>query len=119
MNDSVAANKFNEGGWHIVERDMPKSAALLKEHRAKLGIADPHRVFQHLLKHRLKFARRTRDYLQHLGGRGLLLEGFAQFIQQTGIFDGNDGLSSKVSDQLDLLVGEWAHFLTIDGDHTD
>ena len=35
-------------------RDLPKCAVLLKEHRTKLGIADPCRVFQHLVKHRLQ-----------------------------------------------------------------
>ena len=61
LNDRIAANKFNEGRRHVVQCYVPKSfAVLLKKHGTKLGIADPCRIFQHLLKHRFKLTGRTR-----------------------------------------------------------
>ena len=43
----------------------------------------------------------------------------AQLIQQSGIFDGDDGLGGKVRDQGDLLVAEGTHFLAVQGEQTD
>jgi hypothetical protein len=57
--------------------------------------------------------------LQNLRGRGLLLQRFAQFVEQAGVFDGDDGLIGEVLDQLDLLVGERPHLLAVDHDRTD
>ena len=69
---------------------------------AELGLADARRVLQHGLEHRLQFARRTGDDLQHLGGRGLLLQrlgeivgALAQFVEQPRVLDGDDGLAAK------------------------
>ena len=62
-----------------------------------------------------------RDDLQHLRGRRLLLQRFgeivgalAQLVEQPRVLDGDDGLGGKVRDQLDLLVGERPHLLTVD-----
>ena len=44
----------------------------------EFGPADAHRVFQHRLENGLEVARRTGDDLQHLRGRGLLLQRLAQ-----------------------------------------
>src|SRR5262245_10522617 len=62
---------------------------------------------------------RAADDLEHVGGRGLLLKGFAQFIQEASVLDGDDGLRGEVLDQLDLLVGEWLHLLATKCDCTD
>ena len=43
----------------------------------------------------------------------------AQLVEQPRVLDGDDGLSGEILDQLDLLVGEWAHFLAINGDGAD
>ena len=50
--------------------------------------------------------------------RGLLLQRFgeivgalAQLVEQPRVLDGDDGLRGKVLNQLNLLVGERAHFL--------
>ena len=54
--------------------------------------------------------------LQHLRGRGLLLQrlgqivgALAQLVEQPRVLDGDDGLGSEVFHQLDLLVGEGPH----------
>ena len=38
---------------------------------------------------------------------------FAQLVEQPRVLDGDDRLRSEVLDQLDLLIGEWPHFLAI------
>ena len=64
--------------------------------------------------------------LQHLGGRGLLLQrlgeivgALAQLVEQPRVLDGDDGLRGEVLHQLDLLVGERPDFLAVDGDSAD
>ena len=66
------------------------------------------------------------DDLEHLRGRGLLLQrlgqivgALAQLVEQPRVLDGDDGLGGEVRDQLDLLVGERAHLLAVDGDGAD
>ena len=95
-------------------------------HHTELGLADACRVLQHGLEHRLQLARRTADDLQHLGGRGLLLQrlaqivgALAQLVEQPGILDGDHGLRGEVLDQLDLLIAERPDLLAIDGDGAD
>src|SRR5205823_14993279 len=56
----------------------------------------------------------TADDLQHVGGRGLLLQRFAQLVQQPSVLDRDDGLRSEIRNQFDLLVCERANFLTED-----
>jgi hypothetical protein len=57
------------------------------------------------------FARRTGNDTQHLASRRLLLQrlgevvgALMQFIEQTRILDGDDGLGGEVLQQLDLLL---------------
>ena len=74
----------------------------------------------------LKIEGRAADDLEHVGGRGLLLQRFAQivgalaqFVEQAGILDGDDGLGGEILHQLDLLVGERADLLAIDRNGAD
>src|SRR5262249_8364369 len=48
-------------------------------------LADTYRVRQHRREYRLQVARRTGDYAQHLGGRGLLLQGLGELLFQVGV----------------------------------
>ena len=74
------------------------------------------RVLQNGLEYRFEIARRRADDLEHIGGRGLLLQRLAQLVEQARILDGDDGLRGEILDQLDLLVRERTYFLAIDGD---
>ena len=56
---------------------------------------------------------RPADHLEDVGGRGLLLQGFTQLIEQARVLDGDDGLGGEVLHQLDLLVVEFPNFLTV------
>ena len=40
--------------------------------------------------------RRAADDLEHVGGGRLLLEGFAQLVEQASVLDGDDGLAAKL-----------------------
>jgi hypothetical protein len=49
----------------------------------------------------------------------LLLQRFAQLVEQPRVLDGDDGLPCEIADQLDLLVGEGAYFLSKDGNSSN
>ena len=44
---------------------------------------------------------------------------FAQLVEQARVFDGDDRLSGEALYQLNLLVGERAYLLAVDGEDTD
>ncbi len=50
---------------------------------------------------------------------GEVIGSTAQLVQQSRVFNRDDGLGGKVLQQLDLLVGEQSNVLTINGDDTD
>ena len=71
---------------------------------------------QHRLEHRLQLAGRTGDDLQHLGGRGLLLQRLREIararlhlVEQPHVLDRDHRLVGEGGDQLDLLIGERPH----------
>ena len=59
---------------------------------------------------------RARDDAQHLRGGRLLLQRFAQLVEQPRVFDGDDGLGGEVSDQIDLFFAEGPNFLPVNYD---
>src|SRR5262249_38144481 len=67
----------------------------------------------------LQIEGRTTNDFQHVGGSGLLLQGFPQLIQQPRVLDCDDGLGSEVLNQLDLLIGERAYLLAENVEGTD
>jgi len=89
-----------------MHRDRTKCIPFAQEQKAELGLAEPSRVRQHRLEHWLEFPGRTRDDLQHLRGRRLLLQRLAQLVEEARVLDGNDSLLSEIADQLDLLFRE-------------
>ena len=54
--------------------------------------------------------------LENVGCSRLLLQRLPQFVEQPRVLDGDDGLGGEVRDQRDLLVGEGANFLAVDGE---
>src|SRR5262249_59168458 len=75
--------------------------------------------FGERVEHGLQIESRAADHLEHVGGGGLLLQRFAQFVEQARILDGDDRLRGEVLQQFDLLVGERAHLLAVDGDRSN
>src|SRR5215469_12882418 len=55
-----------------------KAAAVARPERAEIGLAEPPRLFEHRIEDGFKIAGRRVDGLQHLRGRGLLLQRLGQ-----------------------------------------
>ena len=70
--------------------------------------------FDQRVEHGLQIEGRAADDLEHVGGRGLLLQRFAQLVEQSRVLDGDDGLGGEIRDQLNLFVAERSHFLAVD-----
>src|SRR5262249_16020518 len=90
--DSIARAGLGVGRRRIVHRHGAESFALAEIEGAEFRFADARGILQHRLKHRLQFARRAADDLEHVRGGGLLLQRFAQLVEQPGILDGDHGL---------------------------
>ena len=71
------------------------------------------------IEHSLQIEGRAADDLEHVGGGGLLLQRFAQLVEQARVLDGDDGLGGEVLDQFDLLVGERPNLLGVDRNGAD
>jgi hypothetical protein len=94
-------------------------AILIKPQGGILGAAHANGILQNRIEDRLKLAERAGDDAQHVARSGLLFQRLAQFSQQPRILNRDYSLSSEVLHQLDLLVGERADFLAINGDDAD
>ena len=90
------ASCLDERGRRIVKCHGAEGFSIVDVEGAELGLANARGVFQHGLEHRLEFARRAGDDLQHLRGRGLLLQRLAQLVEQAGVLDGDDGLGGEI-----------------------
>jgi hypothetical protein len=69
---------LKEWGWRIVRRSDTKNLSIAEIHVSESGLANAHRVCEYGLENRLQLPGRRRDDLQHLGGRGLLLQRLAE-----------------------------------------
>ena len=64
------------------------------------------RLLQDRIEHRREIAGRGVDDLQHLRGRGLLLQCLTLLGQQPRVLDRDHGLIGEGGDEFDLPVGE-------------
>src|SRR6516162_975705 len=64
------------------------------------------------IEHGLEIKGGAADYLEDVGGGGLLPQRLPQFVKQSRVLHG-------VLHQRDLLIGEWAHLLAEDADEAD
>src|SRR5215470_2096774 len=103
----------------LVAGGKPQQIAVGPHYGAHIRLAKPGRRLDQRVKYRLQVEGRAADHLENIGGRRLLLQGFAQLIEQARVLDGNNGLGGKILHQLDLLVSEWSHFPAIDAEDTD
>src|SRR5262249_40663700 len=84
----------------FVLRPVDRCAVCITQSRSRLDQG---------IQYRLKIESGAADDLKHIGGGGLLLERFAQLVEQPGGLAGDDGLRGGNLDQLALLVWERAH----------
>src|SRR4051812_30029729 len=87
--------------------------SIVKIEMAMICAAERMRLLQYGVEHRREVAGRGIDDSEHLGGGGLLLQGFARLGQKPRIFHRDDGLSREVLQQRDLLVGKRADLLSV------
>ena len=94
----------------------PEHRAIVKHQTPNGRAAEAVRLLQDRVEHRRQIAGRGVDHLQHLGGRGLLLQRLALLGDQSRILHRNHRLGGEVLQQCDLLLRERTHFLAIDRD---
>ena len=115
----LAAALSDEGRRCVVRGDQAEELAVAQVEVAEAGGAEPHCIREHCLEHRLELARRTGDDFENVCGGSLLLQGFAQRVEQAGVLYSDHRLASEVRDQRDLLFGERPDFLAVDTDRTN
>src|SRR5204862_1476538 len=84
-----------------------------------VGLAQSGSRSDQRVEHGLQIEGRAADDLEHVGGGGLLLQRLAKLAEQPRVLDGDDGLRGEALHQLNLLVRERAHLLTVDADYAD
>jgi len=77
------------------------------------------RLIEDRIEYRRKITGRGVDNLEHLGGRGLLFQGFAGLVDEPRILHRYDGLGGETFEQRDLFFRERSHFLAIGYDSTE
>src|SRR5262245_44231334 len=103
----------------IIGDNTPHHLAIEAEYKSPIGSTKPYRTFGNGFEDRLQIERRPTDDLEHIGGGGLLLERFAQLVEQPRVLDGDDGLGREVLDQFNLLFGERPHLLAVHRNRSD
>src|SRR5262249_19715427 len=120
----LAFSKLSKSWRHIAHCDDAKAPiAFVQQQQSEGGVAKSGRIRQHCLKYRSEVAKRTR-YDTRAPRRGrLLLQRFGevrgaltQFVEESRILDGNDGLVREGFHQCHLLVGERSDLNPVNGD---
>src|SRR5262249_56508901 len=100
--------KLDELLGHSIIRGKLKMRTQRAKDNSHLRFTQPCGRVDKGIEHGLQIEGRATDDLEHVGGRGLLLQRLAQLVEQPGILDGDDGLVGKILDQLELLFGKRA-----------
>ena len=112
----VCTRSANEGGHAATAA----GSEMLRRHKCNRlpigGPAEAVRLLQYRVEHRREVAGRGVDDLQHLGGRGLLLQRLARLGHQPRVLHRDDRLRREILQQRDLLVGERPDFPAVDRD---
>src|SRR5271155_3731661 len=109
-----------------MRRDEMQSMAIPAIDISKRGVADANGFLQHRCEHWFKIAGGAADDLKNLRCGRLLFQrlseiggALTQFIEQSRVLDGDDGLSGKVPHQFDLLFAEELYFLAENTDRAN
>src|SRR5271166_2487839 len=87
--------------------------------RCTVRLAEPSSRLDERIQHALQVEGRAADNLEHIGGRGLLLERFAKLVEQPRVLNGDDRLGGECVQELDLRISKQASFSTTDRDSAD
>ena len=83
----------------VIDRSSSRaevSLVLAGEYGRHIRLAQARGRLDQRVEHRLQIERRAADDLEHVGGGGLLLQGFAQLVEQPRVLDGDDRLGGEV-----------------------
>ena len=102
--DYRSASEWNRMSGHVglvlgcvaVLGNLPVDAILLAIDGSHIGLAQPRHRFDQRVEHVLQIEGRAADDLEHVGGCGLLLQRFAQLVEQARVLDGNHGLVREI-----------------------
>src|SRR5262249_23204385 len=90
-----------KGGTKLIGRlHAEKAVDSWTSNTPHIGLAQFCRRLDQGIEHSLQIEGRPADYLEHVGGRGLLLQRLAQLVEEARVLDGDDGLAGEVLDQL-------------------
>src|SRR5262245_13075766 len=106
------SNRAGHRNLPMVRDEVLTIAKHLKD-RGVIRIAQARRGLDECIEHFLHVEGRAADDLQNIRGGGLLLQGFAKFVEESRVLDGYDGLVSKALNQLDLFVCKGTHLLSV------
>ena len=88
-------NSLNSGEEPVAARRAGTRRRRWRRNADHVRLAQPRRRFDQRIEHRLQIEGRAADDLEHVGGGGLLLQRFAQLVEQPRVLDGDDGLAAK------------------------
>jgi hypothetical protein len=81
---------------------------LLPGNGGLIGVAKPGSRFYKGVEYGLQIERRAANDLQHISGRGLLLQRLAQFVEQPRVLNSDHGLISERLEHRTLFIRKWA-----------
>ena len=80
-----------------MRREHGKRSSIAQEDTAHSSASHSRAAdFDQRIEHGLQIEGRAADDLEHVGGGGLLLQRFAQLVEQPRVLDGDDGLGGEV-----------------------
>ena len=119
----VRSQSSSELARRVVRGRSPQESVLVAKDHAVFGAAQPCGGRYKSVEHRLEIECRAADDLQHLGGRGLLVQCLGQLartlllrIEQAHVLDCDHRLIGEGLQQSDLGVGKWSDVHTRNGD---
>src|SRR5262249_46963479 len=88
--DRVGIYELPELRRHVRARGRAQKFTVEQEEERPLGLAYPDGVLNQCVEDGLKLERRAADDLEHVGGGGLLLQRFAQLVEQARVLNRDD-----------------------------
>ena len=114
-----------DGSDFVAGRDRIE-VPFLPVDEASVGVAQPHRVLDQAIEHRLKIERRAADHFEDVASGRLLFQRLREIAvaspqlgEQAHVFEGDDRLIGEALQQSDLSLREEAGLGAAEDDHPD
>src|SRR6516164_2262561 len=115
----IAGTELGKGGRYAAHRHTVKALSVEYVEDPEGTAAQAQCLLEHHIEHGAEITRRRIDDLQHLGGRGLLLQCFARLGQEPRILHCDYCLVGKSRDECNLLVSEQFNPFARQADYAD